>query len=44
MAIDGAKNAALYAVSILALQDPALAARYEEFRKQQSEKVLQTEI
>ena len=44
MAIDGAKNAALYAVSILALQDPALAARYEEFRRKQAEKVLQTEL
>jgi len=44
MAIDGAKNAALYAVSILALRDPALAARLEEFRRQQADKVLQTEI
>ena len=44
MAIDGAKNAALYAVSILALQDAALAAKLEDFRKKQSEKVLQTEL
>jgi len=44
MAIDGAKNAALYAVSILALQDPALAEKLEEFRKKQADKVLQTEI
>ena len=44
MAIDGAKNAALYAVSILALQDPALAARYEEFRQKQSDKVLNTTL
>ena len=44
MAIDGAKNAALYAVSILALQDPALAAALEDFRKKQAEKVLQTEL
>ena len=44
MAIDGAKNAALYAVSIFALQDPALAEKLEEFRKKQADKVLQTEI
>ncbi len=44
MAIDGAKNAALYAISILALQDPGLAAKLGEFRRRQSEKVLQTEI
>ena len=44
MAIDGAKNAALYAVSILSLSDPDLARRLEEFRKGQAEKVLQTEI
>ena len=44
MAIDGAKNAALYAVSILALQNPALAAALEDFRKKQAEKVLQTEL
>ena len=44
MAIDGAKNAALYAVSILALSSPELSRKLEEFRKQQSEKVLQTEI
>lgn len=44
MAIDGAKNAALYAVSILALQDAGLAARLEDFRREQSEKVLQTEL
>lgn len=44
MAIDGAKNAALYAVSILALQDSSLAAKLEEFRKAQSDKVLNTVI
>lgn len=44
MAIDGAKNAALYAVSVLALHDPALAERLEDFRKKQAEKVLQTEL
>ena len=44
MAIDGAKNAALYAVSVFALSDPALAAKLEEFRRKQADKVLQTEI
>ena len=44
MAIDGAKNAALYAVAILALKDAALRKKLEEFRKQQSEKVLNTVI
>ena len=44
MAIDGAKNAALYAVSILALHDETLAARLEIFRREQAEKVLNTEI
>ena len=44
MAIDGAKNAALYAIAMLALQDAGLAARLEDFRKKQAEKVLQTEI
>ena len=42
MAIGGAKNAALYAVSILALQDEALAEQLRAFRKEQAEKVLQT--
>ncbi len=44
MAIDGAKNAGLYAVSILALSDPALAEKYDAFRATQAEKVLQTEL
>ena len=44
MAIDGAKNAALYAVSILALHDEALAARLAAFRQQQADIVLQTEL
>lgn len=44
MAIDGARNAALYAVSILALHDVALASKLSEFRKSQAEKVLQTEL
>ena len=44
MAIDGAKNAALYAVGILALGDEGLSAKLQEFRKQQSDKVLNTII
>ena len=44
MAIDGARNAALYAVSILALHDSDLAAKLSEFRKRQSDKVLNTVI
>jgi len=44
MAIDGSRNAALMAVAILALSDPALEARLEEFRNSQSQKVLNTAI
>ena len=44
MAIDGAKNAALYAVAMLALKDDALRLKLEEFRKAQSDKVLNTTI
>jgi len=44
MAIDGAKNAALYAVAILALHDEALAAKLEAFRRTQAGKVLNTEL
>lgn len=44
MAINGAKNAALQAISILALQDADLAAKLEDFRRKQAEKVLQTEL
>ncbi len=44
MAIDGARNAALYAVAILALQDTSLRKKLEDFRKQQSDKVLNTVI
>lgn len=44
MAIDGARNAALYAVSIFALQDSSMAEKLEDFRKRQSDKVLNTTI
>ena len=43
-AINGAKNAALIAVSILALQDEALAAKLEEFRARQTAEVLAAEL
>ena len=44
VAINGAKNAALIAVSILALKDEALAARREMFRAKQTEDVLKAEL
>ena len=43
-AINGAKNAALIAVSILALQDAALAAKLDAFRAKQTADVLKAEI
>ena len=44
MAINGAKNAALYAVQILALTDETLAAKLDAFRKEQTQKVLEATI
>lgn len=44
VAIDGAKNAALIAVSIFALNDSRLAAQLKEFRSEQAKKVLEAEI
>ena len=44
VAINGAKNAALIAVSILALKDEALAARLEMFRAKQTEDVLKADL
>ena len=44
MAINGAKNAALYAVQILALTDEALAAKLDAFRAEQTQKVLEATI
>ena len=44
VAINGAKNAALVAVSILALHDEALALALEDFRRRQTETVLMTEL
>lgn len=43
-AINGAKNAALIAASIFALTDPELEARLIEYRKQQTETVLASEL
>lgn len=36
----GAKNAGLFAVALLARRDPALAAKLEEFRRNQTDRVL----
>ena len=44
VSISGAKNAALIAVSILALQDAALAAKLDAFRAKQTADVLKAEI
>lgn len=44
VAINGAKNAALIAVSILALKDEKLAVSLDEFRRKQTETVLMTEL
>lgn len=44
VAINGAKNAALIAASILALQDNDIAGRLEKFRCDQTESVLKAEI
>ncbi|MDE6805715.1 MAG: AIR carboxylase family protein, partial [Muribaculaceae bacterium] len=40
VAIDGAKNAALLAIEIMAVTDADLAAKLADFRKAQAEKVL----
>lgn len=44
VAINGAKNAALLAIQMLALNDTDLLARLEEFRRKQTEKVLSATI
>ncbi len=43
-AINGAKNAALIAISILSLKDEALAAKYDAFRAKQTSDVLKAEL
>ena len=40
----GAKNAALLAVAILALSDPGLRGKLQQFREKQTEKVLQAKL
>ena len=44
MAINGSKNAGLFAAQRLALTDSALAQRLQEFRKEQTQKVLEATI
>ncbi len=44
VAINGAKNDALIAASILALQDSALAERLDSFRRRQTEQVMKAEL
>ena len=44
VAINGSKNAALLAIAILALQDTELLAKLEAFRREQTEKVVNTVI
>jgi 5-(carboxyamino)imidazole ribonucleotide mutase len=40
----GAANAALFAVSLLAVGDEALAAKLRAFRKEQADKVIATKL
>lgn len=42
--IDGAKNAALLAIAMMAVTDPELKVRLDEFRAEQARKVLESEI
>ncbi len=44
VAINGAKNAALIAASILALQDESIAQKLDKFRQDQTDSVLKAEI
>ena len=44
VAINGSKNAALLAIQMLALNDEALLAKLEDFRRKQTGKALATEI
>jgi len=44
VAIDGAKNAALLAVEIMAVSDPELAGKLADYRRKQAQKVLDTVI
>jgi 5-(carboxyamino)imidazole ribonucleotide mutase len=42
--IDGAKNAALLAVAIMAVTDKELKVKLDEFRADQARKVLEAEL
>lgn len=44
VAVNGAKNAALLAISILANSDATLARKLEDFRNEQTQKIINTEI
>ena len=44
MAINGAKNAGLFAAQILALTDAELSAKLDAFRAEQTQKVLDSTI
>lgn len=44
VAVNGAKNAALLAVSIIALSDREVSEKLDSFRKVQTEKIVQTQI
>lgn len=44
VAINGAKNAALSAIQILALEDKELASKLEDFRNKQTNDVLNTDL
>ena len=44
VAVNGAKNAALSAIAILATNDEALSKKYEEFRQNQTDTVLKIEL
>lgn len=44
MAINGSKNAALYALSILAISNKDIEAKLEDFRDKQTKEVLNSEI
>ncbi|MCR5705521.1 MAG: 5-(carboxyamino)imidazole ribonucleotide mutase [Acholeplasmatales bacterium] len=44
MAINGAKNAALYAISILGINDKEVSKKLEEYREKQTKDVLSSEL
>lgn len=44
VAVNGAKNAALLAVSIIALSDKEISEKLDSFRRLQTEKIVQTQI